>query len=339
MDSDLIYPTSSPAAVDNLKIPFSKTFQSFEVNDTDDDVSPNERDENTFKGKFGRLQASFIVTDHPIELPPALWAPSNNTQGRSVIRIPPQHSPFHTPIKRKHNNQSPDPYCSTLSISPAPAKKWRPKAFNEDPSSEPEVFIQSSKGKLKHHPKLSELPGVSPKHRGRPHKIPVDPQSCDFSAHVYIEIANPPKLHRGKTHKTDKYVSQGPTTEGPFTFTHHMGWKSFLSQVAELAELEKGNIALTQMTWRFQGKTKSLPLGGEGGFTAMVMQIRVLKVGVSAIIMLGLPVPPPKPSRGGRNAPAVTSEDEYAAGLDAGEATQTWGKKVYNSHALMVACT
>jgi len=56
-------------------------------------------------------------------------------------------------------------------------------------------------------------------------------------------------------------------------FTHCMNWKSFLSQVAELAELEKENITLTQMTWHFQGKMKSLPLGNFGGFTAMVMQI------------------------------------------------------------------
>jgi hypothetical protein len=156
----------------------------------------------------------------------------------------------------------------------------------------------------------------------------MDPQSCDFSAHVYIEIANPPKLHRGKTHKTDKYVSQGPTTEGPFTFTHDMSWKSFLSQVAELTELEDENIALTQMTWHFQGKPKSLPLGNVGGFTAMVTQIRALKVGASAIIMLGLPVPPAKPSRGGRNAPAVT-EDADVTGFSAGEVM--WGEKVYNS--------
>jgi hypothetical protein len=134
----------------------------------------------------------------------------------------------------------------------------------------------------------------------------MNPQSCNFSAHIYIEIANPPKLHQGKTHKTDKYVSQGLTTEGPFTFTHDMSWKSFLSQVAELTELEDKNIALTQMTWHFQGKPKSLSLRNVGGFTAIVTQI--LKVRASAIIMLGLPVPPAKLSHGGHNAPAVTED-------------------------------
>jgi len=41
--------------------------------------------------------------------------------------------------------------------------------------------------------------------------------------------------------------------------------------------------------------------------------------------MLSLLVPPVKPSRGGRNAPAVT-EDVYATGSDAGETV--WGQKV-----------
>jgi hypothetical protein len=58
-----------------------------------------------------------------------------------------------------------------------------------------------------------------------------------------------------------------------------MGWESFLSHVAELAELEEENVALTQMNWHFQGKTRSLPLGNIGGFTAMVTQIRALRVG------------------------------------------------------------
>ena len=98
----------------------------------------------------------------------------------------------------------------------------------------------------------------------------MDPQNCDFSAHVYVEIANPPKLHQGKMHKTDKYVPQGPTIEGPFTFTHDMSWESFLSHVVEL---EEENIVLTQMNWHFQGKTKSLPLRNVGGFMAMVTQI------------------------------------------------------------------
>jgi len=104
-----------------------------------------------------------------------------------------------------------------------------------------------------------------------------------------------------------------------------MNWKSFLSQVAELAELEKENIMLTQMIWHFQGKTKSLPLGNFGGFTAMVTQIQALKVGTLAIVMLSLPVPPVKPSCGRHNAPAVT-EDVYATGSDAGETV--WGQKV-----------
>jgi len=324
MDSDLGFPSSSPTAFNNFEISLANRFQ---ADDTDDDVSPNGRHETSFKGKYRRPQASFTVTDHPTELPPALWAPSNNAQGvtGTGIRIAPQPRRFRTPIKRKHHDRSPDPHCSKLSASP---KKWQPKDFDAEPSSEPEVFKKRPSKKPKHRSRSSGMPGASPRRRGRPYKPAIDPHSSNFSAHVYVKIANPPKLQRGKTHKSDKYVSQGPTTEGPFTFTHDMSWMSFLSQVATLAELEEENVALTQMTWHFQGKTKSLPLGSVGGFTAMVMQIRALKVGVSAIILLGIPVPPTRPSRGGRNTPPVTSEDEYATGPGAGDATQMWGKKV-----------
>ena len=196
------------------------------------------------------------INRYPAELPPALWAPSPSNSTGS-IRLQPWS--FHTPVKRKHHDQSTDPYCLPSTISPAPKlpaiKKPKLKdtpelelsSESEEPSSEPEVLAQQSKRKPRCRAVPSAIPDASSKRysRGRPRKNPIDPQSCDFSAHVFIEIANPPKLHRGKTHKTDKYVSQGPTTEGPFTFTHHMSWKSFLSQVAELAELEKDNVALT----------------------------------------------------------------------------------------------
>jgi hypothetical protein len=339
MSSDLIFPSSSPTAADALKIPFPKRYQSFEAKETDDESSPNRRVKSSPESKSGTSQASLAATDinsRPAELPPALWAPtgtgSNNTLG--VIRIqaiPPQ--PFHTPVKRKCRDKSPDPCFSTLSVSPSPklpAKKWRPNAFDQEASSELEVFVQRSKGKLRRRLRSPKISDTSSKHRrpGRPHKVSTDPQNCDFSAHVYVEIANLPKLHRGKTHKTDKYVPQGPTTEGPFTLTHYMGWESFLSHVAELAGLEEENPALTQMTWHFQGKTKSLPLGNIGGFMAMVTQIRALRVGASAMIMLGLPVPPAKPSRGGHNAPAVTNDVHVT---DSGAGEVRWDEKVNDS--------
>jgi hypothetical protein len=172
------------------------------------------------------------------------------------------------------------------------------------------------------------------KHRGRPRKVSVEAQSCDFSAHVYIEIANPPKLHRGKTHRTDRYVPQDPTTEGPFTFTHNMDWVSFLLQVATLAQLDEDNTALAQMTWHFQGKGKSLPLGNVDGFIAMVTQVRALRVGTSGIIMLRLPVPPAKPSRGGRNAPAAIEDAS-----DSGNDEEMWGKKVCDFRIHSATCT
>src|SRR6266849_7909380 len=154
MSSDLIFSSSSPTATDALKIPFPKRFQSFEAKETDNESPPNTRDKGTPRGKSGTFQVSSAVTDinsRSAELPPMLWAPtgSNNTLG--VIRIPLQ--PFHTPVKCKCHDKSPDPYFSTqtLSISPSPeswqssAKKWRPKAFDHEASSELEIFIQRSK--------------------------------------------------------------------------------------------------------------------------------------------------------------------------------------------------
>ena len=55
------------------------------------------------------------------------------------------------------------------------------------------------------------------------------------------------------------------------------------------------------------------------------------------IVMLGLPVPPAKPSHGGRNAPVVT-EDVHITGSDASEVM--WGEKVYDFCILQhMACT
>jgi len=255
-----------------------------------------------------------------------LWAPSKTTRG---IRIPPQA--FHTPVKR-NSNVSPDPEL--------PAKRRRKledtvERGSSSEQTEPHVLAKRSKGKQKRGhagTRSPVIPGASTGRRGRGR--PRKDLSADFSAHVFVEIANPPKLRLGRTHKTDKYVVQEPTTEGPFSFTHCMSYESFMLQVAELAELEKENVALTQMTWHFQGKTKALPIGNASGFAAMVMQIRGLKVGASAIIMLGLPVPPAKPSRGGRNAPtAASGEDVDVTGSGASGAL--WDEKVCDSCILI----
>lgn len=322
MDSNLINLSSSPEVVDSVRIPFPKTLQFHDLNGTDDEASPDTRDTDPPSSKSRRHRASFAPAHHLIllaelpELPPALWAPGNNTT--SGLRIPPSLPPqaFLTPTRRKRRDRSP--------------------VTAEEPSSEPEVFVQRPKGKpLAKRRAVSSTTTIldaSPERHsfgrvGRPSKVQVeDPQNRDFSAHVFIEIANPPKLHRGKTHKTNKYVPQGPTTEGPFTFTHSMSWKSFMSQVAELAELEEKDVALTQMNWHFQGKTKSLPLGSFGGFTAMVTQIRALKIGALAIILLGIPVPI-RPNRGGRNAPADGEDMDDVAGSDIGDGGM-WSKKV-----------
>jgi hypothetical protein len=53
MDSDLIYP-SNPTPLPALKIPFPRRFQSYEVNETDNEASPDMRDEGTSTGKSGK---------------------------------------------------------------------------------------------------------------------------------------------------------------------------------------------------------------------------------------------------------------------------------------------
>jgi len=72
MNSDLIFPSSS---ADALKISFPKICQSFEAEETDDELSPNRRDKGTPRSKSRTSQASLAVTDinsHPVETPPAL---------------------------------------------------------------------------------------------------------------------------------------------------------------------------------------------------------------------------------------------------------------------------
>lgn len=162
------------------------------------------------------LESGLLTWVILLNLPLALWAPSNNTMG---IRIPPQA--FHTPIKHKYGDQGPDPHSLTSAMSPAPklpaTKKQKPEDtadLERAPFSKPETLTKRSKGKSKHQLSGSRSSASPKRHgRGRPRKVMIDPQTHDFSAHVFVEIANPPKYHRGKTHKTDKYVQQGLTSK------------------------------------------------------------------------------------------------------------------------------
>jgi hypothetical protein len=59
MGSDSIYPTSSPAAGDTLKIPFPKRFLFHEVDETDSEASPDGRDRDKSRSKFGKPSGQF----------------------------------------------------------------------------------------------------------------------------------------------------------------------------------------------------------------------------------------------------------------------------------------
>ncbi len=77
MNSDSIFPSSSPTAADAFNIPFPKRYQSFEAEETDNKSYPNRGDKDTPRSKSGTSQVSLAATDinsHPAELPPALWA-------------------------------------------------------------------------------------------------------------------------------------------------------------------------------------------------------------------------------------------------------------------------
>ena len=56
MDSDPIYPTSSPVAVDATQIPFPKPFQFYDIDGTDDEAF---RDEVPPSGNTGKSRMPY----------------------------------------------------------------------------------------------------------------------------------------------------------------------------------------------------------------------------------------------------------------------------------------
>jgi hypothetical protein len=93
----------------------------------------------------------------------------------------------------------------------------------------------------------------------------------EFSVVVYVEVAVPPKLHAGKTHRGDKMVPQAPQRCGPFSMFRKTKWSIFLENVAAVTSIDKENLLLPGMTWRMQGKKEQdgLPLQSRDAFKAM----------------------------------------------------------------------
>ncbi len=69
---------------------------------------------------------------------------------------------------------------------------------------------------------------------------------------MYVHVAIPPILQRGKTHKGDKLMPQEPTTKGPFTLTCSTNWQDFLDSITDVTGIEKENLQLDGMSWSFQ---------------------------------------------------------------------------------------
>jgi hypothetical protein len=93
----------------------------------------------------------------------------------------------------------------------------------------------------------------------------------EFSVVVYVEVAAPPKLHAGKTHRGDKMVPQAPQRCGPFSMFRKTKWSIFLENIAAVTGIDKENLLLPGMTWRMQGKKEQdgLPLQSRDAFKAM----------------------------------------------------------------------
>ncbi|KAG2150929.1 hypothetical protein DEU56DRAFT_714345, partial [Suillus clintonianus] len=124
----------------------------------------------------------------------------------------------------------------------------------------------------------------------------------DFSVPVYVEIAQPPVLERGKTPKGDKFVKQPPVSDGPFNITPKMSWHQFVDEIVVFANVERENIDMSSTKWSFQ-KKNPLPLKDAIGYETMKKQIRGMKDPDSAIIIVALTTP--RPTKHGRQAAPV----------------------------------
>ena len=138
-------------------------------------------------------------------------------------------------------------------------------------------FLKEVESKAKK-PKKEETAPKRP--RGRPRKnaeaMSKDEKAekkCEkeFSVVVYVEVAVPPKLHAGKTHRGDKMVPQAPRRCGPFSMFRRTKWSSFLDNITAVTSIDKENLLLPGMTWRMQGKKEldGLPLQSRDAFKAM----------------------------------------------------------------------
>jgi hypothetical protein len=145
----------------------------------------------------------------------------------------------------------------------------------------------------------------------------------EFSVVVYVEVAVPPKLHAGKTHKGDKMVPQSPQRCGPFSMFRRTKWSNFLENVAGVTGIDKENLLLPGMTWRMQGKKEQdgLPLQSRDAFKAMRDILKNKTRKEQPVVFIHHPIPT---GRGRQTKIQVEGESNCST---ASEATR-WSEKV-----------
>ena len=169
----------------------------------------------------------------------------------------------------------------------------------------------------------SEDPVAVPKKRSRPRKIREETPLSHTSLNVpvYVEIAVPPKLKLGRTHKGNKMEKQEPRMEGPFTLTRRMTWKAFLTAISDTVDEDLENLLIEDMKWGLQKKIR-YPLASHAGYMAMLKQITAQRVPSAMIIMVYLPIPR-VPKRKRQRQDQDEDEDQ-----DVDQDNSRWGQKV-----------
>jgi hypothetical protein len=129
--------------------------------------------------------------------------------------------------------------------------------------------------------------------RGRP-KGSVKKVDDAFRVSIFVEIVRELKLVKGKTRRGDKTVAQEPYRVGPFPLTQSSTWNSCVSQIAEVSETQKENLATGTMEWRWNKSPAGkgcLPLTSRQGFETMVEQILASKLAAGGVIIISMAQP------------------------------------------------
>ena len=144
---------------------------------------------------------------------------------------------------------------------------------------------------------------------------------------AYVEVALPPKLQAGKTHKGDKMVPQAPRRCGPFSMYRRTKWSNFLENIATVTGIDKENLLLPGMTWRMQGKKEQdgLPLQSRDAFKAM-RDILKNKARKESPVLLVHHLIITRCNEGETNAQAAASEGNCS--VTASETSGRWSEKV-----------